>query len=98
MLQGDTLRLFFDKLAPSDSGTYTCSGVEAGAQREVKADLVLQKRISFEETEPEQLVKAGMDQTVRCRASANPGPEISWFRKGVNVVIKNGELRDQAGL
>jgi len=44
VLQGDTLRLFFEKLVPSDSGTYTCAGVEAGAQKEVKADLVLQSK------------------------------------------------------
>ena len=44
VLQGDTLRLYFDKLAPSDSGTYLCEGVEAGGQRVVKADLVLQSK------------------------------------------------------
>ena len=89
VLQGDTLRLYFDKLAPSDSGTYTCEGVEAGGQKMVKADLVLQKRISFDGTVPNQLIKSGLDQNVICRASANPGPEIAWFRKGINVVIKN---------
>ena len=29
------------------------------------------------------------DQTVICRATANPGPEIAWFRKGINVELKN---------
>jgi len=91
VLQGDTLRLYFDKLAPSDSGTYTCEGIEAGGVKVVKADLVLQKRISFDGTVPNQLIKSGLDQNVICRASANPGPEISWFRKGINVVIKNND-------
>jgi hypothetical protein len=45
ILNGDTLRLYFDKLVPSDSGTYTCSGIEAGVPREVRVDLVLQSKI-----------------------------------------------------
>ena len=42
ILTGDTLRLFFDNLLPSDAGTYTCIGVEAGVPREVRVDLILQ--------------------------------------------------------
>jgi hypothetical protein len=44
VMQADTLKLYFEKLAPSDSGTYTCLGVEAGAQKEVKANFVLQSK------------------------------------------------------
>jgi len=44
-LQGDTLKLCFEKLNPSDLGTYTCEGVVAGAQKEVKANLVLQSNL-----------------------------------------------------
>jgi hypothetical protein len=45
LLYGDTLRLYFDKLLPSDSGTYSCIGIEAGVPYEVKADLVLLSKI-----------------------------------------------------
>ena len=44
-LTGDTLRLYFDKLSPSDSGTYSCVGIVSGTPQEVKADLVLQSKI-----------------------------------------------------
>jgi len=91
VLSGDTLRLYFDKLTPSDSGVYTCTGIEAGVQREIAVTLILQKKISFYETAPEQFIKGGnaLEQVVICRATANPGPEISWFRKGINVELKN---------
>lgn len=91
VLTGDTLRLYFEKLAPSDSGQYSCIGIEAGTQREATVTLVLQKKISFYETAVEQFVKSGiaLDQTVFCRATAIPGPEIAWFRKGINVELKN---------
>ena len=29
------------------------------------------------------------DQIIICRAAANPGPEIQWFRKGINVELKS---------
>lgn len=45
ILTGDTLRLFFDNLLPSDAGTYTCMGVEAGVPREVRVDLILQSKL-----------------------------------------------------
>jgi len=91
VLNGDTLRLYFDKLAPSDSGAYTCVGIEAGVSREISVSLILQKKINFYETATEQFIKGGVvpDQTVICRATANPGPEIAWFRKGINIELKN---------
>jgi hypothetical protein len=54
--------------------------------------LYLTEKISFYESPVDQFIKGGLDQTVICRASANPGPEIAWFRKGVNVEIKNGKF------
>jgi len=91
VLNGDTLRLYFDKLAPSDSGVYTCAGIEAGTQREIGVSLVLQKKINFYETPIDQFIRGGNvpDQIVICRAAANPGPEIQWFRKGINIELKS---------
>ena len=37
----------------------------------------------------EQFIRSGLDQVVKCSASANPGPEIAWFRKGISVELKN---------
>lgn len=91
VLYGDTLRLYFDKLLPSDAGGYICVGIEAGVPFEVKVDLVLQKKITFVDTQVNQWIKSGLDQVVTCKASANPGPEIAWFRKGINIEIKNDE-------
>ena len=47
VLYGDTLRLYFDKLLPSDAGGYICVGIEAGVPFEVKVDLVLQSKRNF---------------------------------------------------
>jgi hypothetical protein len=47
VLNGDTLRLYFDKLAPSDSGAYTCVGIEAGVSREISVSLILQSKLNL---------------------------------------------------
>lgn len=47
VLTGDTLRLYFEKLAPSDSGQYSCIGIEAGTQREATVTLVLQSNFKL---------------------------------------------------
>jgi hypothetical protein len=91
ILNGDTLRLYFNKLIPTDSGTYTCIGVEASAPREVRVELVLQRKISFYESPVEQFIQNGRHAPIICRAKANPGPEISWFRKGYNVELTNDD-------
>lgn len=47
------------------------------------------EKISFYETPLQQFIKGGTDQVVSCRASSIPGPEISWFRKGIYIELKN---------
>ena len=91
MLEGDVLQLFFSKLKPRDTGLYKCTGIEASFTKEKSITLVLQKKITFFETEPEQFVKGGNNGLVVCRAKAEPGPGISWYREGVNVNLKNSE-------
>jgi hypothetical protein len=50
------------------------------------------EKISFVNTQPEQFIRKDEDSVVICHASAIPGPEITWFRKGNAIEIKNGEL------
>ena len=81
--------LQFESLVPTDAGTYTCQGVHNGHIEQVKIELTLEKRITFEKTNLEQFIKAGHDQLVECHASSIPGPEIAWFRHGINANLKN---------
>lgn len=57
MLEGDVLQLFFSKLKPRDTGLYKCTGIEASFTKEKSITLVLQKKITFFETEKEQFIK-----------------------------------------
>lgn len=88
-LDGDVIRLFFDKLRPRHTGMYRCTGVEASVPTEASITLILQKKITFVETETEQYIKGGESGLVVCRARAEPGPGISWYREGINVNLKN---------
>ena len=49
------------------------------------------EKISFENTQMEQFIRGGEDSVVICKATSIPGPEISWFRKGIHIELKNGE-------
>ena len=53
--------------------------------------LLTKEKISFVETETEQFIKGGTRGLVICRARAEPGPGISWYREGINVNLKNSD-------
>ncbi|RNA28752.1 fasciclin-2 isoform X3 [Brachionus plicatilis] len=88
-VNNEQLMLHFEKLEAADAGTYTCEGVHNGLAEQVKVELGLEKRISFDNTKLQQFINAGGDELVECRASSIPGPEIAWFRNGINTNLKN---------
>lgn len=90
-LRQNQLVLHLQMLVPQDAGVYTCRGVQDGTAQEAKVELVLEKKISFDNTLPEQFLREGEDSVIQCRASSIPGPEITWFRKGINIEIKNDQ-------
>ncbi len=90
-LRQNQLILHLHSIVPQDAGVFVCRGVQDGAPQEAKVELVLEKKISFENTLPEQFIRQGEDSLIQCRASSIPGPEITWFRKGINIEIKNDQ-------
>ncbi len=52
---------------------------------------MMTEKISFVETETEQYIRGGQNGLIVCRARAEPGPAISWYREGVNINIKNSK-------
>lgn len=52
-------------------------------------NLIFKEKISFFETPLEQFIRGNRDELVVCKATSIPGPEISWFRKGIYIELKN---------
>lgn len=52
---------------------------------------LFKEKISFFETPSPQFIRGGKDELVVCKATSIPGPEISWYRKGIYIELKNGK-------
>ncbi|XP_055838579.1 neural cell adhesion molecule 2 [Episyrphus balteatus] len=77
------LALVFEHIDVIDRGTWACRTTESDNDYYQKSfQLLVNQKISFEETEQVQSVMENRDATVSCKVRGDPKPTISWYRNG----------------
>ncbi|GAB1601970.1 neural cell adhesion molecule 2-like isoform X5 [Argonauta hians] len=74
-------KLILRNLTISDAGVYTCKVTIDGKTLEASTTLTISRPLKFEECKSPQLPILHKDALIRCRATGDPSPTVTWTYK-----------------
>lgn len=96
-LEGNNLVI--SELEAADSGEYDCE-IEADSDRPIsvthKLDILIPPQIYSEPADGNVVVKKGSSVAIRCSATGNPRPHVSWSKVHEVEVLGQGEVMELA--
>lgn len=88
------LALVFEHIDVIDRGTWACRTTENDNDYYQKSfQLLVNQKISFEETEQVQSVMENRDATVTCKVRGDPKPTVSWYRNGDPIKFPSAKFK-----
>lgn len=89
--------LVISKLEAEDAGNYDCE-IEAESDRPVsvthKLDILIPPAIFSEPADGNVVVKRGSSVSIRCLATGNPKPVVTWSKVNQVDVVGSGEVME----
>jgi neural cell adhesion molecule len=94
------LLLHFSKPTPNDSGLYKCTALfQHSDSLEAKIHINFYEDVQWIDCPLIQsLIKGRVGERIRCKASANPKPLISWTKEDVNLDLNKRFTIDSNGI
>uniref|UniRef100_T1J3N4 Uncharacterized protein n=1 Tax=Strigamia maritima TaxID=126957 RepID=T1J3N4_STRMM len=87
--------IIFEKVTLRDQGRYHCSAIVDGKEVSKSFELHVYKRVSFIDTPPIQYAPEGSNQLIRCDASGQPSPNVTWHRvNGTSITADNKKFHE----
>lgn len=89
--------LVISDLEPEDSGEYDCE-IEADSDRPIsvthRLDILIPPTIYSEPADGNVIVKKGSSVSIKCGASGNPKPQVTWSKLTEVEVMGSGEVME----
>ena len=96
-VQYNNTALQISDVRKSDSDTYLCSAVNLVGSDERKTRLVVVSLPRFTLKPPVKVVASlGNNLTLKCSATGNPQPVISWKRQGAQLPVERSDVSKEA--
>ena len=96
-LRMEGTNLVITNLEPEDAGNYDCE-IEAESDRPISVthqlDILIPPEIRSEPADGNVVVKKGSSVIIRCAASGNPRPVVTWSKVNQVEVVGNGEMME----
>jgi len=89
--------LIISNLEPEDTGQYDCE-IEADSDRPIsvthKLDILIPPQVTSEPADGNVVVKKGSSVSIKCHASGNPKPHVTWKKVNEDDIAGNGEVME----
>ena len=89
--------LIISNLEPEDTGQYDCE-IEADSDRPIsvthKLDILIPPQVTSEPADGNVVVKKGSSVSIKCHASGNPKPHVTWKKVNEDEIAGNGEVME----
>merc|ERR1719461_2264388 len=98
-LQLDGTNLVIGDLEEEDEGEYDCeieADVDAPISVTHRLEILIPPRVLSEPADGNVVVKKGSSVTVKCVATGNPRPEVTWSKVNEVDVVGTGEIMELA--